>query len=241
MTSHDWFVEHRSAWVARVLDPEEERSFRDHLDRCAECRAAVAQLEQELGMLSMGVKPVAPRPGFRREALDRIVGARRRRNTWVLPTALAASLLVSLGVNFRQRSELADLGARAAEMGTSVAAMQDTLSIERNAGQVMHASFDVGGAPGSLTIIADGNTHRWNVVVNGLPPAKPGQKYQFWFITDDGMRRGVSIDAVTGRVASFLTGMPPGNAKVMGAALSVEPMEGDGREMKGAPLAKIMM
>ena len=241
MTSHDWFIEHRASWAARVLDPQDEQSFQDHLERCPECRTAVAELEGDLGLLSMGVKPVAPRPGFRREALDRIVGARRPRNRWILPTALAASLLVSLGINWNQRNRIGDLDARAVAAGRDVAAMRDTLSVERDAGAVMHASFVAGGTPCSITIIADAHTHRWNVVVNGLPPGKPGEKYQFWFITDDGMRQGVSIDAVPGRVATFLTGMPPGNAKVMGAALSVEPMENNGREMKGAALAKIMM
>ncbi len=241
MTSHDWFIEHRAAWVARALDAEEEGSYRDHLARCAECRDAVAELERDLGWLSMGVEPVAPRPGFRREALDRVVGARRRRHDWILPAALAASLLISLSLNWRQRGRIAALDAGNAATGTSVAALRDTLSVERDAAQVLHADFATSGVPCSITIIADDHTHRWSVVVHGLPPARPGEKYQFWFITDDGMRRGVTIDAVPGRVASFLTGMPPGNARVMGAALSVEPAENQGSEMKGSALAKIMM
>ncbi|HEY4321958.1 MAG TPA: anti-sigma factor [Gemmatimonadales bacterium] len=241
MTSHDWFIEHRTAWIARALDAEEETSYRDHLARCAECRDAVAELQREFGWLSMGVEPVAPRPGFRREALDRIVGARRRRRSWILPTALAASLLLSLGVNGYQRARIVALDASTAVTQTSVVALRDTLSVQRDAGQVMHADFAASGAPCSITIIADGHTHRWDVVVHGLPPAQPGQKYQFWFITDDGMRQGVSIDAVPGRVSTFLTGMPPGHARVMGAALSIEPRENDGTEMQGAELAKIMM
>ena len=37
MNAHDWYVENRAAFVARSLEPGEERTFRDHLVRCEEC------------------------------------------------------------------------------------------------------------------------------------------------------------------------------------------------------------
>lgn len=242
MTSHDWYVEHRASWVARALDTEEARSFADHLKRCPECREAVAELERDLSWLPLGVAPVAPRPGFRRDILDRIVGARRHsRWGWVVPAALAASLLISLGVIRGQHQRLEVVSGELANRDATLAALRDTLSVEHDAAQVVHASFAAAGKACNITIIADPHTHRWNVVVHGLPPANAGETYQFWFITDDGMRRGVAIDAVTGRVASFVTDMPPGNAKVMGAALSIERAESRGGPMKGTELTKIMM
>ncbi|MGB7212019.1 MAG: anti-sigma factor [Gemmatimonadales bacterium] len=240
MTAHDWFFEHRSAWVAQALDAEEARSFRDHLKRCPDCRAAVAELEAELAWLPMGVAPVAPRPGFRREALDRALGRRRTRG-WILPLVLAASLLVAVGLVFQLERRIGALEVDVASQRTALAALQDTMSVARHASRVLNASFAMNGEQGGMMILADEHTHRWSVVVHGLPPARVGQKYQFWFITDGGMRQGVVLEVVPGKVATFTTGMPPGSAKVMGAALSVEPMDNGGPDMKGPELAKIML
>ena len=41
MTAHQWFVEHRTAFVIRSLDPDEDRAFQAHLQGCEECRTAV--------------------------------------------------------------------------------------------------------------------------------------------------------------------------------------------------------
>ena len=240
MTAHDWFLEHRAAWVARALDAEEARSFRDHLKRCPDCRAAVAELEGELAWLPMGVAPVAPRPGFRREALERALGQKAGRG-WMLPLALAASLLVAVGLVFQLERRIGALEDDVAAQRTALAALRDTVSVERHASRVLNASFAMDGEQAGMMILADEHTHRWSVVVHGLPPAKAGEKYQFWFITDGGMKQGVALEVVPGKVATFTTGMPPGDAKVMGAALSVEPMDNGGPEMKGPELAKIML
>src|SRR5438477_4074674 len=48
MTAHDWYVDNRAGFVARSLEAAEERTFRDHLARCAECAAEVARLEHDL-------------------------------------------------------------------------------------------------------------------------------------------------------------------------------------------------
>jgi hypothetical protein len=241
MTAHDWFIEHRAAWVARALDREEEASFRDHVARCPDCRAAVAELERELAWLPMGVAPVAPRPGFRRRALERALGARRRRWGWVLPTALAASLLVAVGATVQLERRLGRLEETLAAQQQALAALRDTMSVARHAGKVLQAGFTMDGQHCGMMILADEQTHRWNVVVHGLPPARPGARYQFWFITDDGMKAGKPIEVVPGRIVTFTTGMPPGDARVMGAALSLEPMDNSGAGMRGTELAKIMM
>jgi anti-sigma-K factor RskA len=241
MTAHDWFLDHRADWVARALDPEEERSFRDHLQRCPDCRAAVAELERDLGWLPMAVAPVAPRPGFRRQALERALGRRDRRRGWILPAALAASLLLAFGFVLRQERRIGRLEEEMAGQRAALAAALDTLSVARDANRVLHATFAMDGQPCGMMILADEKTHRWTVVVHGLPPARAGQKYQFWFITDGGMRQGTMVEMVPGRVTSFTTGMPAGNAKVMGAALSVELMDNGGTEMKGPELVKMML
>jgi hypothetical protein len=66
VTAHDWYVENRAAFLARTLEPGEERTFRDHLVRCDECARELARLERELAWLPMGVAPAAPAPGLAR-------------------------------------------------------------------------------------------------------------------------------------------------------------------------------
>jgi hypothetical protein len=111
MTAHAWYIENRVAFVARSLEPGEERTFRDHLVRCDECAREVERLERELGWLPMGAAPVAPPPGFARrmaaEVLDRPSYWRRR-----LPLAAAAGMaLVAAGTALSARNEDRDLRA----------------------------------------------------------------------------------------------------------------------------------
>ncbi|HSE67831.1 MAG TPA: zf-HC2 domain-containing protein, partial [Gemmatimonadales bacterium] len=62
MSTHDWFVEHRTSFVVRSLEAEEESTFRAHLEGCQDCREAIHQIEQELAWLPLGTTPVTPRP-----------------------------------------------------------------------------------------------------------------------------------------------------------------------------------
>jgi anti-sigma factor RsiW len=70
MTAHDWFIEHRTDFAARTLDPDDETTFRAHLERCDECRQEVEAIERELDWLPMGVTPVTPRPGLKRRIVE---------------------------------------------------------------------------------------------------------------------------------------------------------------------------
>ena len=168
MTPHDWYVEHRAAWVARALETKEERLFADHLRRCAECRTEVATLERELGWLPMGAPPAAPRPGLTREIADRIL---RRPPAWRRygpPLAAAATILVA-GLGLRERSRRAEVETLLADRERRLAAIEDTLSVIRSAARVVHHDIAMDGHRGGLLIFQDERSHRWNVVVYGLP------------------------------------------------------------------------
>lgn len=97
------------------------------------------------------------------------------------------------------------------------------------------------GEEGGLLIFADDVSHRWNVVVHGLPPAPAGEKYQFWFICSDGMVRGATVASAGGRPAFLTLGMPREGGTVMGAALTLEPKSNVSRESRGKALAKLML
>ena len=240
MTAHDWYLENRAAFVARSLEPGEERTFRDHLVRCDECTREVARLERELAWLPMGVAPVAPAPGLARrmagEILDRPSRWRRR-----LPLAAAAAVaLVAAGIALSGRSERRELRALLTAREDQLAALQDTLSVLRRAHQVLQTRISMDGHQGGLLIFQDAVSHRWCVIVHGLPPAPTGSVYQFWFITDSGMVRSVEVNADTRRPAFLTLPMPGVPAPVMGAALTMEPVVNRSDRPEGVTLAHVV-
>jgi hypothetical protein len=234
MTVHDWYVENRAAFVARSLERGEERTFRDHLVRCEPCTREVGRLERELAWLPMGVAPVAPPPYFGRRMataiLDRPARWRRR-----VPLAVAAGLaLVAGGAALGARNEGRDLRVR-------LGALQDTLSVLRRANMVLQTQISMNGRPqGGMLIFQDAVSHRWCVIVHGLPPAPSGSVYQFWFITESGMVPSVEVNADTRRPAFLTLPMPGVKAPVMGAALTMEPVVNRSSEPKGITLAHVV-
>lgn len=245
MTGHDWFVEHRTDFVSRSLEAEEERSFRAHLAGCDECRDAIRRLEEELAWLPMGLAPEPPRPDLTRQLVTGALGERRGMPRWLLPAALAASLVLAASAWFwalRAVSSFeSELLRERAELVQQLELARDTLGIIRQAAVVRHASISMGGKQGGLVIFADARTHRWNVVVYGLPATGANEVCQFWFITEAGMVRGVEVKS-DGRSPTMLTlPMPPGAGTVMGAALTVEPPGSSGPTPSGVELAHLML
>jgi hypothetical protein len=241
MNAHDWFVEHRDTFVIRGLEPEEERVFLEHLAGCAECRDEITRLERDLRWLPMGVEPTAPRPGLKRRLVEGALGTRGRRVRWAVPIAAAAALALAAGTWWTGRAREQVLQQRVAQLRQQLDEVRDTLSIISGAGRVLQASITMDGHQGGLMIFADTKTHRWNVVVHGLPPAHPGEVYQFWFICSNGMVRGVQIHPNEVAPAFMTLGMPNDGGEVMGAALTVEAASGQSPEPKGKELAHLML
>ncbi len=245
MTPHDWFTEHLTAFVIRSLDPDEEKAFREHLPACEECRAAIAVIEQDLAWLSMGVWPATPRPGLAHALADRALDRRSALPRWAAPVAMAASLILMLAAWAWAISSARGMESRmAVERATilnQLAMVRDTLDIFRAAAKVRHATVTMGAQQGGLVIFADERTHRWNVVVYGLPAAKPGEVCQFWFITESGMVKGVEVKTGSSSPAFLTLPMPPTGGAVMGAALTVEQAGSTDPAPKGPELAHLMM
>jgi anti-sigma-K factor RskA len=242
MTAHDWFIEHRVEYAARILDAADAAAFEAHLRSCDECRQAVAAVEAELTWLPMGTQPATPRPGLRRQIVDHALGTPApRRSPWQVPLSLAAGLVLAVGgwsVGHREATAArADLAAREFRL----TALEDTVSVVRQSAKVMQASFQMGGQEGGMVIFADPKTHRWNVVVHGLPQAPPDGRYQFWFICADGMVRGAEVRVDPAHPQIFTTGMPATGGTVMGAALTVEPMTATQGPPQGKELAHVML
>jgi hypothetical protein len=241
MNAHDWYIENRAGFVARSLEPGEERTFRDHLVRCGECSREVAALERELGWLPMAVLPVTPAPGYSRRVAGEVLDRPRR---WRRAVPLAAAAVLALtagGLAIAARTEGRDLRAVLAQQETRLAALEDTLSVLRRANMVLQTQISMNGhSQGGLLIFQDASSHRWGVIVHGLPPAPAGSKYQFWFITQNGMVRSVEVDATMERPAFMTLPMPGVPAPVTGAALTMEPVVSQSDEPKGPMLAHVV-
>lgn len=229
MKAHDWFIEHRPDFFAGALEPSEEKLFRDHLARCIECREAVTALELDLRWLPMGVAPVPPRPGFTQSVVQELTARRPRRSHWMGPALAAAVVLVAVGLWQSDR-------ARIDGLARDLAAMRDTISVLR-AKRVVQMPIVMDGKQGGMVIFADERTHRWNVVVHGLPPAPRGERYTFWFVTADGMVRGPDVVLDEQNPAVMTLDMPPGARQIKGGALTVEPMNPASSLPEGKELA----
>jgi hypothetical protein len=230
MTAHEWFIEHRTEYVTRALEPDDERLYREHLDRCEECRAAVRELERDLAWLPMAVAPVPPRPGFTRRVLREVTGGPPRRR-WLAPAVAAAGVALAVGTWAVESDQ-------ARRLERELAAARDTLGLLRRANRIMQATIEMHGHVGGIVVFADEVTHRWRVTVHGLPAAPTGQRYVFWFVTGEGMVRGPVVPVELERPATMTLEMPPGARLVKGCALTVEPMHGDSTP-KGPELAHL--
>jgi hypothetical protein len=239
-------VENRRGFVTRTLEAAEERSFADHLRRCDECSSAIRQLERELAWLPMGARPVRPRPGFPRQIVRAVLGESPRVWwRWIAPLAAAASLALAVGLAafgyLPERRESRRLAENLQVRTHELVMLRDSLSVMREASRVLQASISMDGHQGGLLIFADEKSHRWNVVMHGLPPAPVGEAYQFWFICADGMVRGATLTPDAARPAFMTLDMPKVRGAVMGAALTMEQSSSASPVPRGKQLAHLML
>ncbi|MCV7221979.1 anti-sigma factor family protein [Mycolicibacterium elephantis] len=104
----DRYVTWDAAYVLGSLSGDERREYEAHLQTCAQCRAAVAELSGIPALLAKvdaddvaGLDQPDP-PALRPEVLDNLldkVAARRRRTRWMTTAAVAmAAALLALGL-----------------------------------------------------------------------------------------------------------------------------------------------
>jgi len=106
----DRFTEWDAAYLIGALSPTDRAAFEEHLDTCAQCRAAVAELAPTVGLLSrVRADALAEDTGTGRESgevaraarsalIERARTAERRRRTLWLSLALAAAVVIIAAV-----------------------------------------------------------------------------------------------------------------------------------------------
>lgn len=245
MSPHDWFVEHRTAFVVRTLEPDEERVFREHLTGCDECRSEVELIGRELAWLPMAAVPVAPRPGLVHRLTETSLERPAPRRERLALVALAAAVVIAIGSLGWARGAIRRVQRQASDERRSyqeaLAMVRDTLAIIRSADRVRHATITLGSQRGGMVLFADDRSHRWNVVVYGVQVPSAGEVLQFWFVTEEGMVRGVEVKSPREGPAFLTMGMPPVGGRVMGAALTLEAHAGGAGPPAGQELVHLML
>jgi hypothetical protein len=187
----------------------------------------------------MATAPATPRPGLTHQLATGILARPQWWRRTFPPLAAAAVLILAVGFGLRERETRSALQASLADRDRELSALRDTLSIMREAQRVVQRDIAMGSHKGGLLIFDDPVTHRWNVVMHGLPAAPAGSVYQFWFITGSGMVRSVELRCDDNRPAFATLDMPKTPGPVMGAALTVEPMVNQSPEPRGLELAHV--
>jgi hypothetical protein len=168
-----------------ALDREEASAFEQHLILCPGCEDELEPLRLAAVALAFAGELPPPRPELRRRVLNVeavVIPFRRRALPLLSAAAIAACMVVALGLQTRSDSGLPPLG--------------DT------------TAFPLHGARGALLVNASGEAV---LVVRRLPPAPAGKAYEVWVVahgraTRAGILRGSMVELSrpvppTGRVA----------------------------------------
>lgn len=145
-----------AAYALDALEPDQARSYEDHLGRCAPCREELATFAQLTEALAHAAPPATPPAALRRRVLAATRTEResreRRRPRWAIPSLALA------------------LAASAAAIALGVSTATHPARIRLNA-------VPLRGAAGSLIVSDD---HSAVLVVSGLPRAPAHHTYEIW-------------------------------------------------------------
>jgi len=183
--------------------------------------------------LGMTPNPREPRPELRARVLSRATRPAPRGARWGW-LAAAALLAMALGgaAGYWTRSTIASLAA-------DLAAARDTLGFVRGpATRVAWVPVTTNGRLGGVTIFADSATRRWLVRCEGMAPSEPGETYQIWFVTAEGMKPAatMTMDERQSTVMAMAFDVPSDVGAVTGAAMSIEPRGGGGSTEPRGPM-----
>lgn len=220
-----------------ILDEEEENTIREHLAACASCREELASFREVTGRLAAAAphrdlpagleerilqgigtlrsapgmpapgKPAPRRPASRSNGIS----LRRRGVPWPALTAVAAMLVVALGVgNFLQWTGV---------LQPHVRGVQPRLTTV-----VLAGTADARDAYG--TIVLDPLDNEGVLAVTGLHGLDPRHQYQLWLIRDGERRSGGVFSPDAEGYGSMLLKVPRDFKDFRSFAVSIEPWGG---------------
>jgi anti-sigma-K factor RskA len=173
-----------AAYALDALAAEEQRSFEQHLARCAGCRDDLASFQDAAAALAYDVEAPAPPPALRQRILAEarseratVVPLRRR---WAFPAAAAAAVAAACAA--------IALGIWGASLKSELDQRADVVPLS--------------GARGSLVVAPDGQA---TLILSGLKRAPAGKTYEIWVIEDGTPKPAGLFGGATGRTAVALT------------------------------------
>lgn len=206
---HEQLREDLAGYALGGLEPAATARVAEHVAGCAECRQTLAEYQNVLLLLPLGLPASQPSPGARAllisrsraDSDERAVDTRRRSNWWPrmrigLAGFAAALLLVAGAFAWQQATQTVE---------TDEAALVDRIRNDPQALAMPMAGSDV--APGATAnLFIELGDEQAALVASGLPQPPEGHEYQFWFVRPEGTRISGGVFDVdrTGGVATLL-------------------------------------
>ena len=230
-----------AAYALGALSPEERREFEAFLATSEEARREVAEYREVSALLGLAGGEAGASPDLRARVIARVteprgIGARRGRPSRPMWAALAASLLLLLGLGagvVSLRRQLAVRDAEVAGLNQLLALRQNDIRVRQN---ILDAILDPNVRLFQLTSSGDPepgiqlfwNLRRNQALLNAyrLKPVAPGKAYQLWFIRDGKPVPSVTFTPQPDGGAMVGPVQVPGDGTVSAAAITVEPAKG---------------
>jgi anti-sigma-K factor RskA len=170
-----------AAYALHALDPDEQRTFEEHLALCEECRRYVADFQETAAVMAYELEGPAPPPALRERILERaraeepkVVPFQRR--GWAFPAAATLAVAATIAA--------VAFGIWAFTLNSSLTDERSALDESQQQVAVLAAGerIPLDGANGSLFVTSGGEAA---LVINGLEPAGADETYEAWVIEGD--------------------------------------------------------
>ncbi len=239
-----------AAYALGALSPEETRAFEAYLATSPEARREVAELREAAALLAVAGPQVEPGPELRRRVLDAVAASKAAdlpprlaasaragsRGSLLAWLALAAAILVAVGLGLRVRALTSALAARDSTIADQRRALAEQGGQLAAREKIVAALLDPGVQLVQLTKQGDPDPRiqlYWNrarntavVSASKLKPAPAGRTYQLWFIRDGKPVPSVTFNVAPAGDALVSDVTVPTGGEISAAAITEEPAGG---------------
>ncbi|WP_226582681.1 anti-sigma factor [Halobacillus litoralis] len=236
-------------YINDQLTDKEKQEFEKHLNECPDCQEELQELEDLMGDIPSYMNEVTPPPGMRERVLDEVfseedsksdeplrIEKNARTGKWkAWAGALAAGLLLSIGVNVFTGIQLNQLASQNEKLESNLTDIQVALSElqERQTDQsspvkpsqrTQLASTGEGGGEGLATLIERKIGQELLIQVQDLAQLEGDEVYQVWLIDGETPEpAGSFMTDASGNGAVTFTLEEDGNKSWDAIAVSKEP------------------
>jgi anti-sigma-K factor RskA len=244
-----------AAYALGALSPEETRTFEAYLAGSADARREVAEFRETAALLAVAAPEAQPGRELRQRVLDRIratkiaalpatggpsaagpSGRARRRGSLLTWVALAAALVIAVGLGNRVRvlattvatrdSTIVEQRRALAQQGAQLAAREQVLAALLAPG-IQLVQLTKQGDPDPRIQLYWDRLHNTAVLhASKLAPTPAGRTYQLWFIRDGKPVPSVTFDVAPGGDALVPGVTVPTGGEISAAAVTQEPAGG---------------